>query len=313
MNIVFFGSDDFALVSLERLFRSQSRILACVTQPDKPKGRGMKVRPSVIKEFALKNKIPVLQPDFLRYDEVIEQLKAFQADLFIVIAYGKLIPPEILALPKIFCVNVHGSLLPKYRGAAPINWAILNGDKKTGVTVMKLNEMIDAGEIISQREMDIADEDTALTLRTKMAQVGAELLEETVRSIETKKFKLTKQDLSKVTYASKLTRELGIIKWNEKAQTIHNLVRGLLPWPAAFTYFKGKRLKVLETHMKDDKLAPGITGVKSGTVLRIGKEGILVAASDRTILITKVHYEDSKPMGAHSFAMGHRLAQGHCF
>lgn len=313
MNIVFFGSDDFALVSLERLFRSQLKVLACVTQPDKPKGRGMKVQPSVIKEFALKNRILVLQPDFLRYDEVIEQLKAFQADLFIVIAYGKLIPPEILALPKIFCINVHGSLLPKYRGAAPINWAIMNGDKKTGVTVMKLNEMIDAGEIISQREMDIADEDTALTLRTKMAQAGAELLEETVRSIETKKFKLTKQDLSKVTYASKLTRELGIIKWNEKAQTIHNLVRGLLPWPAAFTYFKGKRLKVLETHLKDDKLAPGITGAKWGTVLKIGKEGILVAASDGPILVTKVHYEDSKPMDAHSFAMGHRLAHGHCF
>src|SRR3989338_6999803 len=159
MNIIFFGSDDFALVSLERLFHSNVNVLACVTQPDKPKGRGMKVQPSVLKEFAVKNKIPVLQPDSLRHDAIIEQLKAFNADLFVVIAYGKILPPEILSLPKIFCINVHGSLLPKYRGAAPINWAIINGDKKTGVTVMKLNAMMDAGEIISQREMDIADED----------------------------------------------------------------------------------------------------------------------------------------------------------
>ena len=310
MNIIFFGSDDFALVSLERLFRSNNKVLACVTQPDKPKGRGMKLQPSVIKEFAVRSKIPVLQPDFLRYDDVIEQLKAFQADLFIVIAYGKILPPEILLLPNIFCVNVHGSLLPKYRGAAPINWAIINGDKKTGVTVMKLNEMMDAGEIISQQEIDIAEDDTAISLRMKMAQIGAELLAETIATIENKTFKLTKQDFSMVTNASKLTKELGIIRWTEKAQTIHDLARGLLPWPGAFTFYKGKRLKVLETRIKDDKLP---SAAMSGCILEIGKNGFVVAASDKPILVTQVHYEDGKPMNAYSFAQGHRLVPGHCF
>ena len=310
MNIIFFGSDDFALVSLERLFRSDVKVVACVTQPDKAKGRGLKVQPSVIKEFAVKNKIPVLQPDFLRYDEVIEQLKSFHADLFVVIAYGKILPPEILALPKIFCINVHGSLLPKYRGAAPINWAIINGDKKTGVTVIKLNEMMDAGEILSQREMDISDKDTAFSVRARMAPLGADLLLETIKTIEKKTFKLTKQDFSKVTNASKLTKELGIIKWNEKAQTIHNLVRGLLPWPGAFTFYKGKRLRLLETRLPETPL-----NVKSapGSVIEISKAGILISASDRPILVTRVHLEDGKPMEAHSFAIGHKLAAGHIF
>ena len=308
MNIIFFGSDDFALASLERLFRSDVKVLACATQPDKPKGRGMKVQPSAIKEFALKNKIPVLQPDSLRDDKVFEQLKAFQADLFVVIAYGKILPSEILSLPRIFCINVHGSLLPEYRGAAPINWAIINGDQKTGVTVMKLNETMDAGEIISQREMDITDEDTAVSLRRKMAQTGAELLLETIQAIVKRNFKLAQQDISKVTYAPKLTRELGVIKWTEKAQTIHNLVRGLLPWPAAFTFYKGKRLRILETRLPEAKLPPSS---KPGCVLGLNKTGILVRTADGAILVTRVHMEDSKPMEAHSFAIGHKLAAGH--
>ena len=233
-----------------------------------------------------------------------------EAELFVVIAYGKILPSEVLAIPEIFCVNVHGSLLPKYRGAAPINWAILNGDKTTGVTVIKLNEMMDAGEIISQRKMDIADDDTAVSLKANMARLGAELLLEAVHAIQKKAFKLIKQDLSEVTYAPKLTKELGIIKWNEKAKVIHDYVRGLLPWPGAFFFYQGKRLRLLETRLLEAKL-PAVSS--PGSVLEVSKSGILVSAADRPVLITRVHPEGGKPMAAHSFAMGYKIIPGHSF
>src|SRR3989344_2026568 len=306
MNIIFFGSDDFALVNLERLARSSFSVAACVTQPDKPKGRGMKVASSPIKEFALKNKIPLLLPADLREISFINALKEIQADLFVVIAYGKILPAEILNIPKIFCINVHGSLLPKYRGAAPINWAIIHGDRTTGVTVIKMNEMMDAGEIVSQQTIPIEEQDTAVTLRAKMAQTSTELLLKTIQSIAEKKFQLTKQDLTSVSHAPRLSKELGVIKWKDKADTIHNLVRGLLPWPAAYTYFNGKRLKILETHLTvlpSGKFAPG-------EILEIKKEGFLVAAADKALLIKQVHLEDSKPMDAHSFAIGYRPSPG---
>ena len=247
MTLIFFGSDDFALVNLQRLISSPFPVVACVMRPDKPKGRGMKLAASPTKEFALKNKIPVLQPTDLNEASFIRELQKFQADIFVVIAYGKILPAEILKIPKFFCINVHGSLLPKYRGAAPINWAIINGDHTTGVTVIKMNEIMDAGEIINAQSMPMSDDDTAVTLRARMAQTSADLLVKTLQAIATKKFQLTKQDLSDVTYAPKLTKELGVINWKEDAAAIHNLVRGLLPWPGAFTFFEGKRLKILET------------------------------------------------------------------
>ncbi len=305
MKLLFFGSDDFALMSLQALLESDHRVVACATQPDRPKGRGLKLSPNVIKEFAVKNKIPVLQPDFLRGDKVIAELKNFEADLFVVIAYGKILPAEILSLPKIFCLNVHGSLLPKYRGAAPINWAIINGDHQTGVTVMKLNETMDAGDIINQQPVAINEDDTAISLRAKMAQVGVELLLRTLHSIENKNFKLIKQDLSQVSYAPKLSKELGVIRWSEKAKTIHDLVRGLLPWPSAHSYFNGKRLKILQT-----KIATSKSQGRPGEIADIQKEGILVSTASEHVLIQQVQPEDGKPMKAHAFAIGQRLKVG---
>ena len=309
MNIVFFGSDDFALKSLEKLIGSKFQISACVTQVDKPKGRGLKVAEGPIKQFAVKNSIPVLQPAKLSDLVFIDELRSFNSDLFVVIAYGKILPKEVLSTPKLFCVNVHGSLLPKYRGAAPINWAILNGDKKTGVTIIKMNPYMDAGDIISQEELIIREDDTAVTLREKMAEAGAELLLKTIQSIEKNSHTSEKQDLSQVSYAPKLSKELGVIKWDEKAQAIYNSIRGLVPWPSAYTYFNGKVLKILEAEIRPVASPKAVPG----EVVFLTKEGFVVAALKDALHITKVHLESGKPMDAKSFAAGHKLHVGYKF
>src|SRR3989344_5556648 len=273
MKIVFFGSDDFAVTHLEALIKSGHQVLCCVTQPDKPKGRDLKVAVSPIKDCAQKHKLPVLQPAKLKDFEIILQLKNFQADLFIVVAYGKILPTEVLSLPKIFCVNVHGSLLPKYRGAAPINWAIINGETMTGVTIIKLSPVMDAGEIISQRKITIERNDTAITLRKEMAKLGADLLLETLTNIEKGSFSLNAQDEQLVSFAPKLTKEHGLIPWEKNADDIARLVRGLIPWPAAYSRFGAKILKVLEALVTDVSTGK----FSSGQVIDISKDGFIVA------------------------------------
>jgi methionyl-tRNA formyltransferase len=306
MKIIFFGSDDFALTSLENLVRSKFNIRACVTQPDKAKGRGMKVIPSSVKTYARGNNIPVLQPVKASDHVFLEELKKLNADLFVVVAYGQKLSKNLLNIPKIFAINLHGSYLPQYRGAAPINWAIMTGDKTTGVTIFKINEQMDAGEIISQEETVIEDHDNAITLRGKMAEQGAQLLTTTIQRIIKNEYQLTKQDFSKVTYAPKLTKELGIINWLEHAEHIHNVARGLLPWPGAYTYFQDKKVKILETAVikQPEKVA------QCGEVLAVDKKGIMVFTGQDLLLIKKVHPESKKEMDAQSFAVGHKLTVG---
>jgi len=306
MNIIFFGSDDFALTHLETLCHSEHKVLACVTQPDRPKGRGLPMTVSVIKEFSVKNKIPVFQPTDLHDQNFIEELGRLQSDIFVVIAYGRILPTEILSIPKIFSVNVHASLLPRYRGAAPINWAIINGDTKTGVTLIKMNELMDAGEIIAQETVTIEENDNATTLRARLAKASGPLLLHTLKSIHDNKFHLTKQDLSKVSYAPKLTKDLGVIRWEEKATTIHNLVRGLIPWPNAFSYVKGKRFKILETEVIEDF----DSRCQAGEVFSVSREGIDVMAGYGALSIKKVQPDNGKPMEAHSFASGYKIGVG---
>jgi len=303
MRIVFFGSDDFAATHLEKLLDSSHQIVACVTQPDRPKGRGLKLLVSPIKELAIKHKIPLMQPESLKDDNVVVELKSFQADVFVVVAYGKILPESILMTPRIFCVNVHGSLLPKYRGAAPINWAVINGDDRTGVTVMKMSPILDAGEIILQASLEIACDDTVVCLRQRMAQLGAVTLLEALKKIESNDFSLMRQDLSQVSYASKLNRELGHVDWKDSALHISNLVRGLQPWPGVSASFKGKKFKILSAQslpMNELKSPPGF-------VVAINKEGIVVATGNQALLIKEVHPESGKPMEARSFAVGHKL------
>ena len=304
MRIIFFGSDDFAAVHLRQLLDSSFKIVACVTQPDRPKGRGMKVVESPIKALALSHNIPLFQPETLKDKEFIDELFVFQADIFVVVAYGKILPEAVLTIPKIFCVNVHGSLLPKYRGAAPINWAVINGDDHTGVTVMKMSPILDAGEIIFQATMAIAQEDTVVSLRLRMAQLGAVTLLEALDQIKRKTFTLTRQDLSKVSYASKLNKELGHVDWRDPAIKIANLVRGLQPWPGVTAVFKSKKFKILSS-----RVVPGDPAVvPPGAILDINREGIVVATGHQSLLIRQVQPESGKPMEARSFASGQKLS-----
>lgn len=308
MKIVFFGSDDFALTHLEKLHASVHQIVACVTQPDRPKGRGMNVIFSPIKEFALKHQLDYLQPVDWKSAEVIDQLKSYQADLFVVIAYGRILPQRVLDIPRIFSINVHGSLLPKYRGAAPINWVVINGDSQTGLTIIKMNARMDAGEIIATKQVDILDIDNAKTLRERMMKVGADFLVNVVDAIANNQYQLTAQDETQVTFAEKMSKNLAKIDWTTSALSIHNLVRGLIPWPSAFTDFNGKSLKIYQT-----KIVDSISSERVGTVVDISKQGFVVQTGDGALLIETVHLENSKPMPAHAFVIGHHLEKGFCF
>lgn len=308
MKIIFFGSDDFAAENLRQLLAQGFCVVGCVTQPDRPSGRGLQIVVSPIKQIAQENHIPVFQPENLKDTKFLEHLQSLSADLFVVIAYGKILPSSVLKIPKKFCINVHGSLLPKYRGAAPINWAIISGERETGFSLIKISPQMDAGEIIVQEKMSILDDETAQSLRLRMAQASALCLCRTIPEIADGKFLLTPQDENKVTFAPKLSKELGRIDWQKSAKDIHNLVRGLLPWPGAFVSYQGKVVKILKT-----AVVPQEFSQTPGTILSVTKEGIVVATGKDGLLLKEVHPQSAKPMSAHAFAVGQRLKAGGCF
>lgn len=305
MKIIFFGSDDFAATSLTLLLNSSHRVVAVVTKPDAPKGRGMKLSLSPVKVLAAEHDIPYFQPTSLKDELVAEQLKEFQADLFVVVAYGLLLTQDILNIPKMFCVNVHGSLLPKYRGAAPINWAILNGDKQTGVTIQKMVLGLDAGDIIAQAPIPIDADTNAADLRLKMAAVGASLLVNALNDIASGTFTLIPQDEREVSYAPRLNKEMARIDWALPAEFIYNQVRGLKPWPGTLTTHQGKVLKVLRV-----SVVPQDHGQAPGYVLASDKSGITIACGLDAIRIEELQPESGKPMSAASYTAGHPITSG---
>jgi len=309
MNIIFFGSDDFAAAHLKELVASAHEVVACVTQPDRPKGRGMKMTVSAVKGCAQDRQIPLIQPDDLKDAALIEKLKKYQADIFVVIAYGKFLPGAVRDMPSLGAVNVHASLLPKYRGAGPINWAVINGEKETGITIMKISEGMDAGDILASKTIPIRNDDTAVTLRSRMMEAGPLFLVETLEAIGQGRLRPKPQDHSKATMAPKLSKDLGAISWKKGAGQIHDLIRGAVPWPGAYTIYKGKLLKVLEAQV----VQGGFDGRSPGEVTRIGKEGIIVAAGRQGLLIKKVHLQDGKPMDASAFVRGHEVNVGYKF
>ena len=309
MRIVFFGSDDFAAVHLEWLLTRGHEILACVTGPDKPQGRGMKISVSPIKQIALDRKISCLQPLSLKDKDIVDALKSYKADIFVVVAYGRLLTREILGIPQMLCMNVHGSLLPKYRGAAPVNWAILNGEKETGVTIQKMALALDAGDIIAQERMPIDSDENAAQLRKRMAQVGARLLIKVLDESPSGQFLLKPQDEAVVTYASKLTKEMGRIDWKNKAQSISDQVRGLQPWPGAHTFYNGKMLKIIQAQVTTDDVGKA----SPGQVTKVGRDGVQVACLDKSILIKEVQPEAGKVMPVQSFVAGYKITQGYLF
>lgn len=303
MRIIFFGSDDFAAVCLQELLKSSHEIAGCVTGPDVRQGRGLKLGISPIKEMASGHNIHYLQPETLKDSFTKEKLRNLNADIFVVVAYGRILPQDVLNIPKMFCINVHGSLLPEYRGAAPINWAIINGDKETGVTIQKMVFELDAGDIIAQEKISLSNQITSEELRTNMALAGAKLLVKTLDNIALKKFTCTPQNPALVSYAPKLTKDLGRIEWEKPAVEIDRLIRGLKPWPGTFTEYKNKVLKILEA-----SVVPAVG--KPGSIAAITKQGFVVACGQDGILIKKVHMEASKPVSAYDFIQGYRLAEG---
>lgn len=309
MKIISWGSDDFSVCCFKELLSAKHEILACVTHPDKTKGRHLTLSASPVKDFAQRSYIPVLQPENLKDSHFIEQLQHFQSDLFVVIAYGYILPAEVIAVPKIFSVNVHASLLPRYRGAAPINWAIINGEETTGVSIIKLNAALDAGEIILQKGIKIGRDDTSITLRSKLSTLGARCLLEALENIEKKDYALIRQDPAKITLAPKLAKEHGLIRWEESAESIRNRVRGLLPWPGAYTYYLGKLLKILKADVVE--IDPG--KFSPGEVIQILPDGIIVVTGQGALCLREVHLESSKPMNIKNFLSGHKAGIGFRF
>ena len=305
MRFVYFGSSQFSRVVLAGLASTKLLPVMVITTPDKPKGRGLKVRSTPVKEFSVENKIETITPYDLKEKPLLEKIRALNADIFIVASYGNLIPRELLDLPRIMPIAVHPSLLPRYRGAAPINWAIMKGEKVTGVSIFKINEKIDAGEIIIQQPLEIEDGDDAVTLSEKLAHLSSSLLLKVIPSLERKTYRLIPQDESKATFAPKLKKEDGHIKWDIDAFSIRNLVRGLRPWPEAFSFYRGKLIKILEAEAVDETAPFG-----PSTIVRIEKDAIYVAAGRGIIKITKVKPEGKREMLVRDFLCGHHLREG---
>lgn len=312
MKIVFFGTSSFAIPSLRELIGSRHEILAVVTQPDRQKGRNLKISQPPAKVLALAEGIEVYQPDNASASDAAQYLKRLDAELFIVISFGQILKKNVLSIPKLYSLNLHGSLLPKYRGAAPTNWAIINGDKTTGITIIKMNEGMDEGDIILRKETGIDPEDTNITLSEKLSDLGADTLLEVIDMIDSgKKIALTKQDNAEATYAPKLKKEDGLIVWNREAVKIHNMVRGLIPWPGAYTHYDGKVLKVLKTGIPD--VASGRDALP-GTVIDVVKDkGMIVKTGSGNIAIQYLQLEGKKAMDSDAFVRGHRIGAGYRF
>ena len=317
LNILFMGTPDFARDSLEAVYNSGYNILGVVTNPDKPKGRGMKLYPSPVKEYALDKDIKIFQPEKVKNNpEFIEQIKALNPDIICVVAYGKILPKEILDIPKYGCINVHASLLPKYRGAAPIQWAILNGDKKTGVTTMYMDEGMDTGDIILQKEVEIDEDETTGELWDELAEVGGDLLVETLRKIEEGTATRTKQGKD-FSMAPMLSKEMSKIDWeNKTAEQIKNLVRGLNPIMGAYTFLNGKKIKFWKVEIVPDSEynQNEILTSKNGTVIKSDpRDGLIIKTKEGLISVLEIQGENAKKMDIHSFLRGNHIKEFEVF
>ncbi|MBO8143374.1 MAG: methionyl-tRNA formyltransferase [Thermodesulfobacterium sp.] len=302
--IVFFGTPEFAIPSLEGLYEKEN-LVAVVTQTDKPKGRGLKPSPSPVKHWALLKGVKVLEPLKLKDPQFIDNIKNFLPDLIVVCAYGKIFPKELLEIPKFGCWNIHASLLPKYRGASPINWAILEGEKETGITIMLMDEGLDTGPILLQKKIPILEEDTAITLSQKLAQLGKEAILEAIELHKKGVLKPLPQPEEGISYAPILKKEDGFFTFEEPAKKIERKTKAFLPWPTAFTYYKNKLLKVFLA-----KAIPLKHKEKPGIILDINKDGILVATSEGVILLKEIQLEGKRKISAYEFACGQRLKKG---
>ena len=303
MKLVFMGTPDFAVPSLRALVEAGHEIAGVFTQPDKPKNRGMKLQPTPVKEYALTADLPVYQPASLREGEALTVLKKLAPELIVVAAYGKILPEEILTLPPLSCINVHSSLLPKYRGAAPINWAILNGEDETGVTIMYMAKGLDTGDIIFQEKTPIDINEDAQSLHDRLADIGAKLLVRTLPELAAGTAGRTAQDDSLSCYASMLSREQSPMDWTRTARQLHDQVRGLAPWPSATAEIDGVRCKIWKTTLTGER-----TGKAPGSVIQADKKALKIACGDgQALRIDELQPDGKKRMAATAFLLGHPI------
>lgn len=316
LNILFMGTPDFAKESLEAVYNSKYNIIGVVTNPDKPKGRGMKVVASPVKEFAIEKNIPVYQPEKVKNNtEFIEKIKELNPDIICVVAYGKILPEKILNIPKYGCINVHGSLLPKYRGAAPIQWAVLNGDKVTGVTTMYMDTQMDTGDIILKKETQISEDETTGELWNRLAKIGGELLVETLRKIEDGTAPREKQGTD-YSLAPMLDKKMAKIDWkNQTTIQIKNLVRGLNPIMGAYTFLNGKKVKFWKVDIaKNVEFDNKINTFRNGTVvISNDKDGLFIKTKDGLLQVLEIQGENSKKMPIQDYLRGNPINEFEIF
>ncbi len=304
MKIIFMGTPDFSVGTLEELIRAGHEVVLVVTQPDKPKGRGKEMQFTPVKEVALQHGIPVFQPKKIRDSESVEELRKYQADVMVVVAFGQIIPKEILEMTSYGCINVHASLLPKYRGAAPIQWSIIDGEDVTGVTTMQMDEGLDTGDMLLKTEIPISSKETGGSLHDKLAEAGAKLCVETLKALEDKTLMREKQGETTTAYARMLDKQLGNIDWNSDAEKIERLIRGLNPWPSAYTVWEDKIMKIWEAEVFE-----GQEKCEAGTIVKVEKDGFFVQTGKNLLKITQLQIPGKKRIDAGAFLRGYTIKE----
>ena len=302
------GTPDFAVGTLEAIIEAGHEVVLVVTQPDKPRGRSGALQFTPVKECAVAHGIEVFQPTKIRLEENVEFLRKYDADIAVVAAFGQILPQSILDMPKYGCINVHASLLPKYRGAAPIQWAVINGDPVTGVTIQQMDIGVDTGDIIAIREVPISDEETGGGLFDKLAVVGAELCVEAMEAIANGTATRTPQNHEEATHVSMISKEFGNIDWNKSADEIEHLIRGLNPWPSAYTKLDGKTFKIWRA-----KVVPGASDKAAGTIVKVEKNALEVQTGDGVLSLLEVQLEGKKRMEVDAFLRGYSVQEGVVF
>ncbi|RHV64635.1 methionyl-tRNA formyltransferase [Clostridium sp. OM02-18AC] len=304
MRIVFMGTPDFSVPTLEALVASEHEVVGVVTQPDKPKGRGKEIHMSPVKECALQHNIPVYQPVRARDEAFVDEMRALNPDVMVVIAFGQILPKSLLELPKYGCVNIHASLLPKYRGAAPIQWAVINGDEETGITTMMMDVEMDTGDMLEKTVVKLDPEETGGSLFDRLSLLGGDLILSTLSKLEKGEITPVPQDHEKATYVKKISKSMGDIDWTMDAVSIERLVRGLNPWPSAFTRWNGKMLKIWEAKVLPD---PDVK-LPCGSVISASDEGLKIQTGAGVLCVTSLQLEGKKRMDTAAFLRGYQVA-----
>lgn len=305
MNIIFAGTPEFSVPALEKLHEAGHNIDLVITQQDRRKGRGKKLQPTPVKEKALELGLEVFQPSNINSKESLDYIKSFNPDVIVVIAYGQIFKEEVLNLPKYGCINIHASLLPKYRGAAPINWVLINGEDETGVTIMQMEKGLDTGDMYYKKKIAIKNTDDSEDIHDKLSSLGAEAIVESLEDIISGKLKGEKQDDSKSSYSPMIYKETGHIDWNKNAEDIYNLIRGVKPWPGAFSIYEDENMKIHDVEILEEK-----SNNNPGEIIQVSDSGVKVSSKDKMILIKELQFPNKRRMKVEEYILGNKIEEG---